>query len=475
MSSIRRHPHRRRSFTYGSAVITIRIGSRRSPRRFHEVQVTGPKDAGRFDRIIEDQVHAYPRDPLIISVNGYQPWLEDIFDQSFYQDHWSDISDLDKQTQFSGTMQFPEKASQKAQIVPWTFIMDQMNVPQVYYWSAGMEPPRYDDVGLPDIDNFRFRVGVWHYGRGGCRIDRNISVTIIFTRPTQLSDHVVTRHLFNYLYTDEDFDQPREDEEGIVWIFLRLYWLLSDWQNIILAIVARLDEAEENSHGRKLPVKLRTRLLHNEVDRIFEMKEYLHFHTRAFKKLQKLKDDVPKNEQSDPLWSDLDDTVEDLEQYDSTTDGLKERFNNLIELEFNLSNASQAEAATFLGIIATIFLPISYTASLFGMTTVTWPVIWYVWVTIPVLVVCIILVLTFKKTTKQVQKLLFPVESIQIHLEPRQFTLLGDEMPGSADSPEGIKSAASGRKKSKRPAGMDDPIRNQARSRSRARGEKDDD
>lgn len=65
--------------------------------------------------------------------------------------------------------------------------------------------------------------------------------------------------------------------------------------------------------------------MHNEVDRLYELKEYLHFHTRAFKKLQRLKDDVPKREQKDPLWTDMDDAVEDLEQYDTTLDSLKER------------------------------------------------------------------------------------------------------------------------------------------------------
>lgn len=473
MASRRRHLHRRKSFTYGSSVIYIRIGSRRSARRFHELQVSGPKDAGRFARLVEDQVRDFPRDPLIISVNGYQPWLQDIFN-SCLQDCWSDISDLDRETQFANTMQFPEKSNERAQnVMPWTFILDEMNVPQVYYWSVGMEPPPSDDVGLPDIEKFRFRVGVWQMGRGACMIDRNVCVTIIFTRPVVVSDHVVTRLLFDYLYKDQDLDQPREDEEGIVWIFLKLYWLLTDWQNVILAIVARLDEAEENSHGRKLPVKLRARLMHTEIDRIYEMKEYLQFHSRALKKLQKLKDGVPQNEQKDPLWDDLDDAVEDLAQYDSSIDSLKERFNNLIELEFNLQSASQSDASTFLGIIATIFLPVSFIAGLFGMTQVTWPPIWYVYVAIPVLVICIVLVLSFRYITKVVQKMLYPVEARQIHLEPRSFTMLGDELPGSADLPDSLKGSTPGRRKSKRPAGMDEQFRNQARSRSRKRADED--
>lgn len=200
-----------------------------------------------------------------------------------------------------------------------------MNVPQVYYWSVDMDPPHWEDTGLPAMKNFRFRTGVWFCGRGACRFDPQISVTIVFTQLTEVSEHIVTQLLFDYLWRDEDFDQPREDEEGICWTFSRLYWLLTDWQNIIGEVLARLEEAEDNSHGRHLPVKTRTRRMHIEVDRIYDMKEYLHFHMRAFKKLQKLKDDVPKNEQKDPLWADMDDAVEDLEQFESTLDGLKDR------------------------------------------------------------------------------------------------------------------------------------------------------
>jgi hypothetical protein len=138
-------------------------------------------------------------------------------------------------------------------------------------------------------------------------------------------EHVVTQLLFDYLWRDEDFDQPREDEEGICWTFSRLYYLITDWQNIIGESLARLAEAEANSHGRHLPVKTRTRRMHMEVDRIYELKKYLGFHRRAFTKLQKLKIDVPKDEQQDPLWDDMDDAIEDLEQFDSTLDGLKDR------------------------------------------------------------------------------------------------------------------------------------------------------
>lgn len=126
----RRRLRSRRSWDHGNGTITIRIGSRRSPRRFYEITVTGPRDTPRFARLVDEQVRSFPRDPLVISVNGYQPWLEDVL-ATCIEDHGSEIGDLDRKVQFAGTMQFPEKASRRGKDVPWTFIVDHMNVPQV--------------------------------------------------------------------------------------------------------------------------------------------------------------------------------------------------------------------------------------------------------------------------------------------------------------------------------------------------------
>ncbi|KAK4569674.1 hypothetical protein LTR86_003439 [Recurvomyces mirabilis] len=466
-SSRRRYVRRRKSWDIGNSAIYIRVGSRRSPRHFHEISVASPRDAPRFARLVNDQVRAFPQDPIIISINGYQPWLEEIL-SACIEDYWSDISDLDREVQYANTMQFPQKASKRGQGVPWTFILDHLNVPQVYYWSVDMEPPYWDDEGLPVIEHYRFRVGAWECGRGACRFDREVPVAIIFTRPDAVSEHVVTELMFDYFYKDGDFSQPREDEEGICWLFSRLYWLLTDWQNIISEIVIRLDEAEANSHGRSLPVKLRTRMMHKEVDRLYEFKEYLRFHNRSFKKLQKLKDDVPKREQKDPLWGDMDDAVEDLDQYDSTLDSLKERFNNLIQLEFNITSAVQSDNSAFLTIIATLFLPLSYMASVFGITTITWPPIWYLYAAIPVAIASAAFTFVFPWSVRQVQKRLYPIESLRIQLQPRNFTMLGDELPASVDVPGSKAGKVKG--KAHRPSGADG-MRERSRSRPREKHE----
>ncbi|KXT12980.1 hypothetical protein AC579_3159 [Pseudocercospora musae] len=434
----RRRPHRRHP-AWGSpqGPVSIRVGHRQSAKKYSEVQIYSPRDAGRFARLIEEQVSAHPNDPLIIAVNGYQEWLGDVL-HSCLEDNWQGIAELDRAVQYASTMQFPEKASKRGRRVPWTFIIEHMNVPQVYYWSVDMEPPHWEEKGQPPMDTFRFRTGVWFCGRGACKIDRQVSVTLVFTRPTPVSEHIVTQLLFDYLWRDNDLDQPREDEEGICWTFSRLYYLLTDWQNIIAEVLARLDEAEINSHGRHLPVKVRTRRMHTEVDRMYEMKEYLHFHTRSFKKLQKLKDDVPTNKQKDPLWFEMDDAVEDLEQFDSTLDGLKERLNNLIELEFNITNATQSDNSAFLLAVATLFLPISFLTSLFGISTITWPVNWYVYAAIPIFIISIAFTVIIPKARKRVQNALDPIEESRPKLRADQFALLGEDYPGNVNTPNRI-------------------------------------
>lgn len=120
--------------------------------------------------------------------------------------------------------------------------------------------------------------------------------------------------------------------------------------------------------------------MHKNIDRIYELSEYMRFHSRSFKKLLKLKDTMHKSpdDGKDPVWDEMDDAVEDLDQYSYYMETLKERFLNLIELvsdlemsqlrskglhdlqEFNIENANQSDYSRFLSIIAALYLPISY-------------------------------------------------------------------------------------------------------------------
>lgn len=123
MSHKPRPRHHRRPAWDEAAPIAIRVGHRRSQSKYHEMRVFGDKDAPRFARVVADQVHAHPNDPLIINVNGYAPWLGDVLHSCIDED-WSEIADLDRAVQFASTMQFPEKASKRGRWVPWSFIIE---------------------------------------------------------------------------------------------------------------------------------------------------------------------------------------------------------------------------------------------------------------------------------------------------------------------------------------------------------------
>lgn len=142
-------------------------------------------------------------------------------------------------------------------------------------------------------------------------------VTFLFTQPVEISENVVSQLLFNKIYVDREYGVPRNDEAWMCWIFEKVYWLLTDWQNINREVERELEEAELNSRGRAFPVKLRTRTMHKQVDRIYELREYLRFHSRSFKKLLKLKppaDDKAQEDDADPVFDEIENAIDDLDQ-----------------------------------------------------------------------------------------------------------------------------------------------------------------
>lgn len=470
-----RHRSRRRSYEATGSPINVRIGSRKSTKGYHEIHIISPRDAGRFARMVDDQVHLYPEDPLIIAINGHQPWLKEILSVCF-EGFWNQIDELSRELQFAETAKFPERASTQGKCVPWTSIMDHMNVPQVYFWSVGLEPPEIHRRDTPFIQQYRLRVGVWFCGHGACRLNRAVSTTIIFTRPTPVAEHIMGGILFKHLYKADDLLDHRDNEEGICWILGQLFKLLTDWQNVIREVKARLDEAEINSSGRHFPVKLRTRTMHIEVDRIYELQEYLRFHSRSFRKLAKLKATIPLDDQSDSLWNDIEDTVDDLDQFDSSLNNLKERFLNLLDLEFNIQNADQSEDSSFLAVIATLFLPVSFLASLFGIQSINWPMKWYMYSALPIFIASCIFVTVFPFSVRRYQKTRYGIESSKVLLQPRDFTMLGSELPDSVDVPGSnrlgrMKDQAQRQSVGEDVRNIDEPVY-RARSRSRAWSDK---
>ena len=129
----------------------------------------------------------------------------------------------------------------------------------------------------------------------------------------------------------------------------------------------------------------------------------------------------------------------------------------------------QADNSRFLSTVAALFLPLSYLASIWGFTTITWPAIWYLWVAIPVLIVSVAGTFVFPVAVRRVQKALYPIEDVRVHLKPSGFTMLGNELPDSVDVAGGIRPGKV-KGKAQRLTGLDGA---RARSRDGVRSEKE--
>lgn len=74
------------------------------------------------------------------------------------------------------------------------------------------------------------------------------------------------------------------------------------------------------------------------------MQQYASFQRRGLEKLAKIGTTTSnKHLKDDPLWDEMQDALDDLEQHTNFLDSLKDRFNALSDLEFNIENATQCK------------------------------------------------------------------------------------------------------------------------------------
>ncbi|CZR58145.1 uncharacterized protein PAC_08036 [Phialocephala subalpina] len=78
-----------------------------------------------------------------------------------------------------------------------------------------------------------------------------------------------------------------------------------------------------------------------------------------------------------------------LKYYEVTASKMVEQQRNLLSLAFNLETIIQGQAVARLNALAFIFLPLSFVASIFGITTFTASPRWYPAAAIPVLLATI--------------------------------------------------------------------------------------
>lgn len=81
--------------------------------------------------------------------NGYQPWLEQVI-STCIDDRYDELTDLNRALQFDDTVKFPERSNKRSMQIPWSFLVDQINVPDVYWWTFGKDPPPEHPQGIDE-------------------------------------------------------------------------------------------------------------------------------------------------------------------------------------------------------------------------------------------------------------------------------------------------------------------------------------
>ncbi|KAF1987636.1 hypothetical protein K402DRAFT_42974 [Aulographum hederae CBS 113979] len=467
----RKRRSRRRSLDLveHKAPLSIRVGNRRAPGNFEEVMASSARDSTLFEDTVRRSIKDNPGEPLLLIINGHRSWLSYLLGACIREKLLPDIVERNKEVQYTDAFRFPERMVEHGPTtVPWSFICDQMNVPETYWWSFKMSPP--PDADLFNIDEYRLRTGVWTCAEGAVLPQEShltdesddyaaelIPITILFTKHNFIAEAHLTRFLFSRLYTDQ-FSMIMSDEtEGICWLFHRLWHLLSDWENIEAQLEERLETAELNSRAREGPASIRTSAMHDELARIYNAQQYLRFHCRAFSKLLKYKEAIKEREREKKArrqhqhgvaytesielrisiakpdhTADMTDAIDDLEQAGYELDLLIDRFKNLTEYEFNMENAKQAEDTRFLSIVATLFLPLSFLASIWGMTEFTGSPMLYLYIAIPLLGVSVGFAWLFPTTMRKIKEVWFKEKMKRPKTQRERVRLLGNELPGGA-------------------------------------------
>ena len=84
---------------------------------------------------------------------------------------------------------------------------------------------------------------------------------MLFTQPTRVQENIIKFIAFQKLYEDEDYGRQRTIEEAVAWAFLRLYTMLTDWQNIVKEGEKRLQASVSYQPIVSLQICVRSRLM----------------------------------------------------------------------------------------------------------------------------------------------------------------------------------------------------------------------
>ncbi|KAF2271702.1 uncharacterized protein EI97DRAFT_470971 [Westerdykella ornata] len=176
-------------------------------------------------------------------------------------------------------------------------------------------------------------------------------------------------------------------------IFVDLFALLADWSRVWRCAREELALRDAQLHGgggekAKAPsVLLQTRALHRDTANVIALREELRLHVSAFQRFEALLQTAQVSssctrvfgggEEVRDLQERTADCLQNLVHHQESSGVIHRQLEILLSLAFNTETVSQGQAVARLNALAFGFLPLSWVATLFGMTNFGISSVWY--------------------------------------------------------------------------------------------------
>ncbi|KAH7305144.1 hypothetical protein BKA65DRAFT_578736 [Rhexocercosporidium sp. MPI-PUGE-AT-0058] len=208
-------------------------------------------------------------------------------------------------------------------------------------------------------------------------------------------------------YVNSDSTHERWHRLGgdLNWIYLDTYFLFTKWERVWAAVKGnlKLTANERFSPSASSAIFQQTRQLHEDTDTMMNLHEHLRIHAASLARFALQLG--PSHSFTPNVRTKLLTRVSYIQQllnyYDMTASSLLSQQSNLTSLAFNLETMTQGQAVARLNVLALVFLPLSFAASIFGMTTFTGAVKWYPVFALPLLVITVVVAISIDRYFSQ--------------------------------------------------------------------------
>ncbi|KAL6693022.1 hypothetical protein J3F84DRAFT_82650 [Trichoderma pleuroticola] len=214
----------------------------------------------------------------------------------------------------------------------------------------------------------------------------------------------VSDRLFRH-YDSVDLRRWKRLNECPHWIYLDNFFVFTNWDSTLEAVRFHLESKERDMFdlGAHSPILHQTLELHWDASTTLVLQECIRMHRASLKAFELVLGRLPQPTSLFSIQRRLEDVAELLEFYQSTCVTVLEQQRNLLNMRFNLETIGQSQTVMRLNALAFIFLPLSFIASIFGMTTITTPAVWYIAVALPTLMATVGAVFIINRVTDYLQ------------------------------------------------------------------------